>query len=138
MWRNLLLLTLLAVGAQGSLAQQSAKADKVGAVPGKSVIYLVRSNPDAYQRGADMSLDDATRVTMYPGTYVRWVVAPGTHRIQGAAPDTGLIRLRTEAGKVYFIRQDVGGITAPMSTLQLMNERDGRAAVRRSSLADTR
>lgn len=138
MWRNLLLSILLAACATGTLAQSGAKADGSGAVPGKSVIYLVRSSPDSYQRGADVYLDDGKRVTMYPGTHVRWVVSPGLHHIQGAAPDTGAVRLRTAAGKVYFIRQDVGGITAPMSTLQLMNERDGRAALKRSSAVGAR
>jgi hypothetical protein len=134
--RSLLVLLLLAACANGTLAQSDAKADSFKAVPGKSVIFLVRSSPDAYQRKAEMHLDDGKPVAMYPGTYIRWVVAPGAHQIQGAAPDTALIKLRTEAGKVYYIQQDVGGITAPMSTLQRTSERDGRAAVRRSTRAD--
>ena len=136
--RSLLVLLLFAICANGALAQLGAKSDPLGAVAGKSVIFLVRSDPDAYQRKAEVHLDGGKPVAMYPGTYMRWVVAPGAHQIQATAPDTGLMKLRTEAGKVYFVRQDVGGITAPMSTLQRMSERDGRAAVRRSTRADSR
>jgi hypothetical protein len=136
--QGLVVVVLLAACANGTLAQPDAKADPFRAVPGKSVIFLVRSDPDAYQRKAEMHLDDGKPVAMYPGTYIRWVVLPGAHQIQGAAPDTALMKLRTEAGKVYYIQQDVGGITAPMSTLQRMSERDGRAAVRRSTRANNR
>jgi len=132
--RELLALILLAACAGGALAQ----AGKPEAVPGKAVIYLLRSDPDAYQKPAEVYLNDGKPVALYLGHHVRWVVAPGTHRIQCAAPDTGRLTLRVEAGKIYFVRQDVAGITAPMSTLRLISDREGREALQRSKRVDSR
>jgi hypothetical protein len=113
---------------------QDAQAKQFQNVPDKAVIYVVRSYPDLNPRPTYLLFDNRGGVTTYPGTYVRWEVAPGKHRIAGFASDSGLIELNTEPGKIYFVRQVVVGFRSPISNLQQTSEQDGRAVALRGQL----
>jgi hypothetical protein len=104
---------------------------------GKSVIYLVRDDPDFTDLGASVMLDDQLMGTTYPGTFFRWVVEPGPHQIRGFAGDAGSYSLATGPGGMYFVQQRVARFFLPMAQSQfyLVPEPHGRAAVMRSVLA---
>lgn len=101
-----------------------------------AVIYLVRDYPDFTEVQASVHLDDAVALKTYPGTYYRWEVPPGEHRIRGAAFDTGSIRVVTEPGNLYFVQQRVTRFFMgnPNSYFQVVPEPAGRAVVMRSVL----
>lgn len=136
MYRLFLLLFALALAACAPLppSPQDIEAKRFEAVPDQSVIYIVRPWPDASSQAATLWLDDRVMGSTYPGTYFRWVVPPGRHRIAGYAQDSGNITLDTAPGRVYFVYQTVGrplGLTG-QSFFQLLDERNGRAAVLQS------
>jgi hypothetical protein len=101
-----------------------------------SVIYLVRDDPDFSDVQATVYLDDEVILKTYPGTYYRWEVPPGEHRIRGAAFDTGAIQLKTEPGGLTFVQQRVTRFFMgnPSSYFQVVPDPPGRAAVLRSVL----
>ena len=129
------LILTLAGCTQLPLTPADIQARKFEAVPDKAVIYLVRDNPDSSEAEAPISLGDTVRLTTYPGTYYRWEVAPGTHRIMSFGGDTGRISVQAERGRIYFVQQRVVGMRlAPDSTFELVSESAGRTVVLRSVL----
>jgi hypothetical protein len=117
------------------LTPEDIQARKFEAVPDKAVIYLFRDNPDFSEIEAAVSLDGELSFRTYPGTYYRWEVAPGMHRIQSFGGDTGQIRVQAERGKVYFVQQRVAGMRlAPESTFENISEAQARAIVQRCVL----
>ena len=141
MWRGLLLAVLLAGCAQlAACAQlpptpQDLRAKKFEAVPGKAVIYLVRDSPDHNDVPAQIWLGDTLTLITYPGTYYRWEVPPGRHRIAGFASDIGSITIDTAPGRIYFVQQRLQPfLRYALSHFQLVGEPEGRAAVTRAVL----
>ena len=133
--RNLLLAVALLAGCQLPLTPEDLEARKFEAVPGKAVIYLVRVNPDFNDRQALVRVGDKLLFKVYPGTYYRWVVEPGTHQITGYAGDIGTITVQAEAGRIYYGRQQTTPFSRmPISHFFLVNENEGRAEVLRAVL----
>lgn len=135
MWRILLVL-LIAGCAQLPPSPQDIQAKKFEPVADKAVIYIVRTPMDSYEAGM-ISLDDHAQITTFYGTYYRWEVAPGPHRIAGYAGETGLVGINAQAGKIYFIRHTIRGTQRSgwqYSNLQQIGEQDGRRLVMESQL----
>jgi hypothetical protein len=109
-------------------------------VAGKSVIYLVRDIPDFNDGPATLWLGDDRMITTYPGTYYRWEIDAGTHRIAGFASDSGTITVRAEPGRTYYVQQRVIPFTMfnspmpPTSNFEFVPETSGRAVVMRAQL----
>ena len=84
---------------------------------------------------ATITLGDNQMITTYPGTYYRWEVEPGRHRIAGFAVDNGEITLDVQAGRMYFVQQrTTPWLTYAMSWFEPVAEPQGRAVVARSVL----
>ena len=103
--RALLLSILLAGCVPIPLMPQDLDARQFLALPDKAVIYLVRDNPDFHYLPATVWLGENITITTYAGTYYRWEVEPGRHRIAGFGVDSGFITLEVDAGKIYFVQQ---------------------------------
>lgn len=138
MWRALLISWALALAGCQQLppTPQDLQAKKFEAVPDKAVIYLVRDYPDFSDRQATIRLGDQVIIKTYPGTYYRWEVPPGAHRITGVAADIGQITLDTRPGTLYFVQQRVAAAMMgfPQSFFHQVDEPNGRAAISRSVL----
>jgi hypothetical protein len=133
------LVLLLLVGcAQLPPSPQEIEAKRFEPALGKSVIYLVRDDPDFSDAGAPVMLDDRMMGSTYPGTFFRWIVEPGPHQIRGFAGDSGSYALSTGPDRMYFVQQRVSRflpMPSAQSYFQLVPEAHGRAAVMRSVLA---
>jgi hypothetical protein len=104
-------------------------------VPGKAVIYVARGRPDFTREPTGVMLDDNMKGTSYPGTYFRWVVMPGRHRIAGFASDGGVLMLNAEADRIHFIQHSVTAMFGRVqSTFQPVPEHHGRQLVMRGEL----
>jgi hypothetical protein len=114
-----------------SRADLQAKQFEV--LPDRAVIYILRDAPDFSQDGASLLLDGTMTITTYPGTYYRWEVAPGTHRIAGFAADAGNATMNVEASRIYFVQQRfASGPFGPRSSFYHVPPDRGRAIVMRS------
>ena len=136
MWKTVLAILLLAGCAQIPPSERDIQAKRFEPVPGKAVVYIVRDNVGAHLDHS-LWLDDSTQITTHTGTYYRWEVAPGTHRIQGGAESTARLELNVEAGKIYFVRHIVNGIVwnaAYQTGLQRLDDETGRARVSQAIL----
>jgi hypothetical protein len=135
--RRILFIMLLAFAGCQQLPPTPAdtQARRFETIPDMSVIYIVRDNPDHNTVPATLLLDERMSVTTYEGTYYRWEVPPGEHRITGMGADVGRITLQTQAGRIYFVRQ----WTAPFmgyasSYFKPVEEQEARAVIARSTL----
>lgn len=135
-WRMLALTALLAGCVQLPPSAQDIQAKRFEPVPGKAVVYIVRDTMGVPLMDT-LWLDDSQTITTYTGTYYRWEVAPGTHRIVGFGSSTSSLTLNAEAGKIYFVRHVVGGTLrsgVQYSALERLDEQAGRASVARATL----
>jgi len=115
------------------------EAKKFEVVPDRAVIYIARNDPDFSRDGATLLLDDTVTITTYPGTYYRWEVAAGAHRIEGFAADAGRMTITVDTGKIYFVQQSyVPGPFTPRSSFYRVPATRGRAMVMRGELVGGR
>lgn len=130
-------LLVLSACAQLPPHPQDAVAKKFEAVPGKSVIYLVRPHPELApsQLAMTVQLDDMMMGSTYSGTYFRWEVEPGRHELRGYGMDNARLTIDTAPGQIYFVRQDVyGNIRSAWSAFKVIDPEAGRALVARSDI----
>ena len=136
MWRILLTALLLAGCVQLPPTPEDIQARKMESLPDRSVIYIVRSAMDSREISG-LVLDDHVQIATLGGTYYRWEVASGMHRVAGYAAAHESVTLTTAPGKIYFLEHTVIGTrrSGPQSTgLREIGEQDGRALVMRSQL----
>ena len=136
--RRFLILALLVAGcAQLPPTPEDIQAKKFERVPDKAVIYIVRQPVDS-EEGDTLSLDDRLIITTYKGTYYRWEVAPGTHRVANFASGAQSVTLNTTPGRIYFVQHTVFAHredgTVLTSALQEIGDQAGRNLVSRGQL----
>lgn len=132
MWRTLIAAVVLSFAgcAQIPPTPQEIADKKIEPVAGKAVVYIVQNAFGEYNAG--LTFDDGTQITTYPGTYYRWITAPGTRAIRSSEGNLNArITLQVEAGKVYFVQHSVDGIRGSTTDawLQKIDERAGRRLV---------
>ncbi len=139
MWRFLVpAIVLLVVGcAQLPPSPEDIQAKKFESAPDKAAIYIVRQPVDS-DAGHTLSLDDRLIITTYRGTYYRWEVAPGTHRVSGFAGGAESVTVNAAPGRVYFVQHTVFAHqedgTVLVSALQEISGQAGRNLVSRGQL----
>jgi hypothetical protein len=131
-------LTLLTVAGCAPLppTPQDMQAKRFEPVPGQAVIYIVRTPMDSREMGG-LWLDDRVQIATFGGTYYRWEVPPGTHRISTSTVGHDSVTVNAAAGNIYFVEHTVRGTvrSGPQSAfLRRVDEQYGRGAVARSQL----
>ena len=135
MWRVLLIALALVGCAQVPPTPHEMQAKRFEPVADRSVIYVVRDYPDHNDVPATILLDGAASITTYPGTFYRWEVPAGKHRIAGFAADAGAIQLDTAPGRIYFVQQTLMAFQRfPTSIFRVVGEQQGRAVASRAQL----
>lgn len=133
MWRGLLMILALTGCASLQTQFEDIQAQRLDPLPGRSVIYVIREIRDSASHATVVMLDGNSESLTYPGTFVRWEVAPGPHLVTGFGGDRGNIRLDAVPGKFYFIRQTVSLVEhMPQSHFSAVREEEARPAVERS------
>ena len=129
MWRALIV--LVAIGIVHLVVGHGFDA-----VPGKSVIYIVRYKVGP-ALGDTLYLTDEIQITTWTGTYYRWEAEPGQHRIAGYGSTSAEITLTTEPGKIYYVLHKVKGTErdgVQNVFLQRLDEKSGRALVEQAAM----
>ena len=136
MWRVISIALLLAGCTQLPPTQADMQAKRFDSVADKAVIYVVRTPMDSWE-SSSVALDNA-QITTHRGTYYRWEVAPGAHRVTGMGFGTAGVTLTTAPGKIYFVEhtvlgdKDDGGVTN--TRLKQVDDQSGRALVARAEM----
>ena len=97
---------------------------------GKSNIYLYRNELFGGAIPMTVALDGKVAGQTGPQTYFMWEVDPGPHEVASHAENIITLKLNTEAGKAYYIWQEVKmGLWMARSQLHQVDEETGRKAV---------
>ena len=113
-----------------SSMEEDAKAKTFSVNPSKSSIYLYRNENFGGAIPLTVSLDGKMAGQTAAKTYFLWEVDPGSHEIGSHAENVTTLKLNTEAGKPYYVWQEVKmGLWMPRSQLQQVDEETGRKAV---------
>jgi len=115
-------------------APQDRHAAHLDPVPGKAVIYIVRTPMDS-REASSLALDDREQITTLRGTYYRWEVDPGTYRLKGVGPTNESITLSAGPGSVHFLEHTVTGTLrsgVQLTAIRAISPEAGRTLVLRS------
>jgi hypothetical protein len=103
-------------------------------IPERSVIYVVRTPFDS-RESSGLILDEKVQFATLAGTFYRWEVAPGTHRVAGFASASESVMLTTAPGGIYFLEHTVRGNPRDgvlLTSLRQVDPQRGRALVAQS------
>jgi Protein of unknown function (DUF2846) len=112
---------------------EDAKAKSFAVQADKSNIYVYRNEVFGGAVLMTVTLDGKVAGHTGPQTYFLFELAPGSHEVGSIAEDATTLKLSTEAGKSYFVWQEVKvGLWMARSRLQQVNEETGRKGVAES------
>jgi hypothetical protein len=107
-----------------------AKAKKFTPKPDRSIIYVYRNEIFGGAILMTVAFDGKIVGRTGPKTYFMWEVPPGNHRISSHTENVAELKLKTEAGKVYYVWQAVQmGMWMARSNLTLVDEATGKKGV---------
>ena len=138
-----LLTALVALCSCSNWARTDADTDALAKlmrpVEGKAVIYVFRNEEYSAPWPIRLTLDGKSMGSTDANTYYRWSVEPGQHIVASHAENDEGIVLSTEAGKVYYIWQDVSmGYFRPRARLQQVDRSTAEIALRSCHLIANR
>ena len=103
--------------------------------PGKANVYVYRNEMFGGAVSMEVFLNGQSVGRTGAQTYLLLEVPPGKHTITSKAENESRVELTVEAGKNYFVWQEVKmGIMSARNQLQVVNETAGRAGVAESKL----
>ena len=118
---------------------EDAKAKTFATADGKSNIYVYRDESFGGAIPMTVALDGKVAGQTGPKTYFLFVVDPGPHEVSSLAENNSILKLNAEAGKSYFIWQEVKmGILYARTKLNLVDEEEGKEGVLETTLAATK
>ena len=128
-----LLLALLVSGCASvpmSSMDDDAKAKTFSVRQDKSNIYLYRNETFGAAIPMTVALDGKVAGQSAAQTFFLWEADPGAHEVSSIAENTTTLKLNTEAGKAYYVWQEVKmGMWMARTQLQQVDEATGRKGV---------
>jgi hypothetical protein len=107
-----------------------AKAKSFAVKEGKSNIYVYRNESFGGAIPITVALNGKVAGQTGPQTYFLFEVDPGAHEVSSIAENNSLLKLNAEAGKSYFVWQEVKmGMWMARSLLQQVDDAAGRKGV---------
>ena len=117
---------------------QDAKAKDFSPIPNKAALYIYRNENFGAAIPVMVSVNGKALGQTAAKTYFRLNLIPGKYNIQSHAENVSSLPLTAEAGKNYFVWQEVKmGMWMARSLLQQTNETTGRAGVMESKLIES-
>jgi hypothetical protein len=140
--RNILCLLVAAflIPACASIPMGSQQEDLVAkafvARPGKAAIYVYRSETLGFAAPIMVAVDGRPVGKTLGQTYLVLELEPGEHEIASIAEDMATVRVMAQAGKSYYIWQEVKvGMWKVRSRLQEVGESQGQSGVAECAIA---
>lgn len=133
-WAGLLLAVAVLVTGCASVPMASSEDD--GAAKGFAVkpdranVYVYRNETFGAAIPMTVSINGRVAGQTGPQTFFMWEVEPGQHEISSHAENISTVNITAQAGKSYFIWQEVKmGVFMARSLLQQVDEDTGRKGV---------
>lgn len=115
--------------------QMDLQAKSFIANPDKATIYIYRDEMFGAAIGMNIRLDGVHLGRTAAKTYFRVEVNEGNHTVETIAENRVEMTLKTETGKIYFVRQEVKmGFLSARSDIYLVENGEGREAVKECKL----
>jgi len=115
--------------------EADARAKTFAVEPGKANIYVYRNEFIGAGIPMTVALNGKVMGQTGPKTYFFWQVDPGRYEIQSIAENTSTVALDAQAGRSYFVWQEVkAGLWMARSALQVVDEATGRKGVQECKL----
>jgi hypothetical protein len=109
---------------------EDTKAKSFEVRPDKSNIYVYRNESIGGAIPMTVALNGKVAGQTAMQTYFLFEVDPGPYELSSIAENTSTLKLNTEAGKAYFVWQEVKmGMWMARSQLQQVDEQTGRKGV---------
>lgn len=117
---------------------QDTKAKDFSPVPNKASLYIYRNESFGAAMPMTVSVNGKVLGQTAAQTYFRLNLTPGKYNVESHAENVSTLPLTTEAGKNYFVWQEVKmGMWMARSLLKQTDETTGRAGVMESKLIVT-
>ena len=117
---------------------QDTKAKDFSPIPNKASLYIYRNESFGAAIPMTVSVNGKALGQTAAQTYFRLNLTPGKYNVESHAENVSNLPLATEAGKNYFVWQEVKmGMWMARSLLQQTDEATGRAGVMESKLIAT-
>ncbi len=117
---------------------QDTKAKDFSPVPNKASLYIYRNESFGAAIPMTVSVNGKALGQTAAQTYFRLNLTPGKYNVESHAENVSSLPLTMEAGKNYFVWQEVKmGLWMARSLLQQTDETTGRAGVMESKLIAT-
>lgn len=114
---------------------QDTKAKDFSPIPNKASLYIYRNESFGAAIPMTVSVNGKALGQTAAQTYFRLNLTPGKYNVESHAENVSSLPLTTEAGKNYFVWQEVKmGMWMARSLLQQTDETTGRAGVMESKL----
>ncbi|MCF8197437.1 MAG: DUF2846 domain-containing protein [Sulfuritalea sp.] len=114
---------------------QDTKAKDFSPIPNKASLYIYRNESFGAAIPMTVSVNGKALGQTAAQTYFRLNLTPGKYNVESHAENVSNLPLTTEAGKNYFVWQEVKmGMWMARSLLQQTDETTGRAGVMESKL----
>ncbi|MBI4989819.1 MAG: DUF2846 domain-containing protein [Rhodocyclales bacterium] len=129
----LLAMVVLATGC-AAVPMASDEEDRIGksfaVKPDRANVYVYRNETFGAAIPMTVAINGKVAGQTGPQTYFMWEVEPGAHEISSHAENVTTIQLTAQAGKSYYVWQEVKmGLFMARSLLQQMDEETGRKGV---------
>ncbi|HJW71704.1 MAG TPA: DUF2846 domain-containing protein [Geothrix sp.] len=135
-----LLALVLAFGcasAPMATPERDTAAKTFAPVPDKAVVYVYRDETFGAAIKIPIVINGRIIGDTVSKSYFRIVMEPGNCEVQCKASSDSTQSVKVEAGKVYFLRQEMKmGMWAAGCMMHLMTEAEGRAAIAECKLID--
>lgn len=110
--------------------EDDTRAKSFAVRPEKASIYVYRNESIGGAIPMTVTLDGRVAGQSGPQTYFMWEVEPGDHEVGSIAENVSTVRLRTLAGKAYYVWQEVKmGMWMARTAVQEVDEETGRKGV---------
>ncbi|WP_287879130.1 DUF2846 domain-containing protein [Aquitalea sp.] len=104
--------------------------------PDRAGLYIYRNESLGAGVHMDVSVDGKPLGQTVSHTYFYTELTPGHHTIRSEAENTSTLEFNAEAGRLYYIWQEVKmGILYARNKLHMVNDPEGQEGVRESRLA---
>jgi hypothetical protein len=120
-----------------AVPQRDTDAKSFAAVADKAVVYIYRDERIGAAIKMPLMVDNKNVADTVARSYIRLELSAGNHEIVSKAENESNLTLSAEAGKVYYVWQEVKmGLMFARSKLQLMPEEKGQASVKKCTLLE--
>lgn len=131
----LLLLLTGCASVQMASVEEDGKAKRFSPVPGRASLYIYRNETFGAAVPMAVSVNGKTLGQTAAKTYFYLNLIPGKYNVESTTENVSNITVATEAGKNYFVWQEVKmGVWMARSLLHEVDESTGRVGVAESKL----